>query len=576
MAAPFPGTVWIITDAAGQPVSGAKIRTYEAGTLTDKAVYTTAALSTPASNPVIADASGRAQFFLGSGSYRFKVFDSSDVELTAYAADNVSDSSGLVTALETALATAGTSTGAAQVGFTQGGTGSVDMTVQQVLRERVNVQRLGVVIDSGTVDNTDAWQDILDRTDVKGGLILEVPGACTMKLSDELTSPAGVTIQGASSVDKVYGTRSGFEAPTMFWQSGAGKAVFVITEGARDIALRDFALSAAQVPAAYTAPTSGKYGIKCHGEAPYSAYGLDLDRLGFYQFERAISVADDTPGTGTDWQCDSIKVKRCRFFSNLHGLYLNTITGDAIELDTCTFNIWTNGSGVYVKRSGYWSARNTYWVAAETAASVLATGAAGVYMADYQSDIIDILNCQAEPGMAYFLKVDNSTGYETNEMPINIRSSLIEAPIQLDRKCRVLLDHCRASDDIVVAGNDVVMDYDLPLFIGGGAFSVTGTNFKRIPRPAETGSTASIATATATTLFALPASAGTYEVACWLTGGGSLYATTARFLCDGTTLIKVGADAGANVSLTASSRNVQITQTSGVTQTMQWSWRRLS
>ncbi len=92
MAAPFTGTVWTITDAAGNPVSGAKVRTYEAGTLTDKAVYTSASLATPASNPVIADASGRVQFFMGSGLYRFKVFDSSDVELTAYAADNVGGS----------------------------------------------------------------------------------------------------------------------------------------------------------------------------------------------------------------------------------------------------------------------------------------------------------------------------------------------------------------------------------------------------------------------------------------------------------------------------------------------------
>lgn len=90
MAAPFPGTVWTVNDSAGNPVSGAKIYTYEAGTLTAKAVYTSSALTTAASNPVICDASGRAQFFRGSGSYRFRVFDSSDVELTAYAADNIS------------------------------------------------------------------------------------------------------------------------------------------------------------------------------------------------------------------------------------------------------------------------------------------------------------------------------------------------------------------------------------------------------------------------------------------------------------------------------------------------------
>ena len=90
MSAPFTGTVWTINDSAGNPVSGAQIYTYEAGTLTAKAVYTTAALTTATSNPVVCDASGRAQFFMGAGSYRFRVFDSGGVELTAYAADNVS------------------------------------------------------------------------------------------------------------------------------------------------------------------------------------------------------------------------------------------------------------------------------------------------------------------------------------------------------------------------------------------------------------------------------------------------------------------------------------------------------
>lgn len=96
MAAPFTGTVWTITDAAGTPVSGAKVYTYEAGTLTPKAVYTTASLATPTSNPVIADSSGRAQFFMGAGSYRFRVFDAADAEITALACDNVLDPNGVL------------------------------------------------------------------------------------------------------------------------------------------------------------------------------------------------------------------------------------------------------------------------------------------------------------------------------------------------------------------------------------------------------------------------------------------------------------------------------------------------
>jgi len=90
MATPFPGTVWKITDAAGAPINGAKIYTYTAGTLTAKAAYTTSALSVATSNPIITAADGTARFYLGSGSYRVRVFDATDVELTQYADDNMS------------------------------------------------------------------------------------------------------------------------------------------------------------------------------------------------------------------------------------------------------------------------------------------------------------------------------------------------------------------------------------------------------------------------------------------------------------------------------------------------------
>lgn len=100
MAQPFPGTVWTITDASGNPVSGAKVYTYAAGTLTAKAVYTDASLATASSNPVIADTLGRVTFFMGSRAYRFRVFDASDVEITALAEDNISsDTSSIKTDL---------------------------------------------------------------------------------------------------------------------------------------------------------------------------------------------------------------------------------------------------------------------------------------------------------------------------------------------------------------------------------------------------------------------------------------------------------------------------------------------
>lgn len=74
-------------DDDGAPLAGGKLYTYEAGTSTEKATYTTAAGTVENANPVVLDASGRAVVFL-SGSYKFTLKDSADV--TIRTTDNVS------------------------------------------------------------------------------------------------------------------------------------------------------------------------------------------------------------------------------------------------------------------------------------------------------------------------------------------------------------------------------------------------------------------------------------------------------------------------------------------------------
>lgn len=74
-------------DGDGAPLAGGKLYAYEAGTTTPKDTYTDAGGGTPNPNPVVLDASGRATVFL-SGSYKFKLTDSADVEIET--TDNVS------------------------------------------------------------------------------------------------------------------------------------------------------------------------------------------------------------------------------------------------------------------------------------------------------------------------------------------------------------------------------------------------------------------------------------------------------------------------------------------------------
>jgi hypothetical protein len=66
-------------DDNGNPLSGGKLYTYDAGGTTPKATYTDAAGTTPNANPVVLDAAGRATVFLDGTTYRFDLKTSGDV-----------------------------------------------------------------------------------------------------------------------------------------------------------------------------------------------------------------------------------------------------------------------------------------------------------------------------------------------------------------------------------------------------------------------------------------------------------------------------------------------------------------
>ena len=70
-----------VLDDSGDPVAGAKIYTYEAGTTMHLATYTTSALSTANANPIIADSAGRFTAYLLPQAYKFRYDTSADVTL---------------------------------------------------------------------------------------------------------------------------------------------------------------------------------------------------------------------------------------------------------------------------------------------------------------------------------------------------------------------------------------------------------------------------------------------------------------------------------------------------------------
>jgi len=72
----------------GVPLAGGKLFTYESGTVTPKATYTSADESSANTNPVILDANGRANVWLDAGSYTWVLKTSADV--TLWSQDDIS------------------------------------------------------------------------------------------------------------------------------------------------------------------------------------------------------------------------------------------------------------------------------------------------------------------------------------------------------------------------------------------------------------------------------------------------------------------------------------------------------
>ena len=137
----FAGAGAQFLDNNGNMLSGGLIYTYNAGTTTPLATYTSNLGTVAHPNPIILDSAGRipdgGETWVANGvSYKFVLKDSNDVLIATY--DNIvgiADSASLL-AYEAAVAA---STGSSLVGFIQSGTSAVATTVQAKLQESISV-----------------------------------------------------------------------------------------------------------------------------------------------------------------------------------------------------------------------------------------------------------------------------------------------------------------------------------------------------------------------------------------------------------------------------------------------------
>jgi hypothetical protein len=168
----------------GRPLSGGKVYTYNAGTTTPRAVYTTSAGTVAHANPIVLDAAGRVPaggeiWVEAEVSYKFALTTWTNVPVGDW--DNITgNGSGIFPVLSAP-------SGSSLIGFIQSGVGAVARTAQSKMRERVSVEDFGAVGD-GVTDSTVAIKNCFDYA-IPLGIPVELGG--TYLISGPLQPYAG-------------------------------------------------------------------------------------------------------------------------------------------------------------------------------------------------------------------------------------------------------------------------------------------------------------------------------------------------------------------------------------------------
>lgn len=227
---PVPKTQFIGAD--GVPLAGGKVYTYAAGTTTPQPTYTDSSGTTANTNPIILDARGEANIWLGEATYKFRLTDSVDVEI--WTVDYISAPTTAVSPVLTGNVTISTDSSGPALKITQTGTGpalrvqdSADPDVTPFLINSAGLVGLGTaapaealdIDDNGkiqfsasgtarTIISADASNSTFDVKDnrnfivkTNGGTRVTVSGAGATTLAGALTvSSGGAAITGGITV----------------------------------------------------------------------------------------------------------------------------------------------------------------------------------------------------------------------------------------------------------------------------------------------------------------------------------------------------------------------------------------
>jgi microcystin-dependent protein len=303
-------------DAAGVPLAGGLLYTYAAGTTTPQATYTDSAATTPNSNPIVLDARGEANIWLGSATYKFKLADANNTEL--WTVDNISAPTTALSPVLSGNVVIDTNSSGTALTINQAGNGALIKSVDTVTPSTVyftvtNIGHIGI--------NTASPSSEIDVAD--GAIQLSSAGGAARTV---LSADATDSIFEASD-DRNFTIKTNNVARLTINSTDATSTIPVVLPGVPTTALQAATKSYVDLVMppgslmAYAASTAPSGWLSCNGAAVLRATYADL-----------FSAISTTWGTGDGSTTFNVPDLRGQF---LRG-YDSRVPGSG-ALDTTTF-----------------------------------------------------------------------------------------------------------------------------------------------------------------------------------------------------------------------------------------------
>lgn len=199
-------------DASGVPLANGLLYTYNAGTTTPQATYTDSSGATPNTNPIVLNARGEANVWLGSATYKFKLCDPDNTEI--WTVDNISAPTSALSPVLSGNVVIDSSSSGPALTITQSGTGP-NLKINAPNPFAINTNGFVGIGTLSPATNLDVWAGTIQISSASGTAYTAMSATATDSIFNSVGSRNLVLQTNGVARATINATASTFTVPVV-------------------------------------------------------------------------------------------------------------------------------------------------------------------------------------------------------------------------------------------------------------------------------------------------------------------------------------------------------------------------